>query len=103
MVEKLLGARERGRRETGMKVGGRRNNVELEGGGEMVALAKKLHRYPVNGKKRSLSKIADELAKAGYLSSTGRPYARMAISRMFGRKPDGKPLGKEGKGRGSRP
>ncbi|UIL27880.1 hypothetical protein LZK75_24120 [Rhizobium leguminosarum] len=52
----------------------------------MIALAKKLHRYPVNGKRRSLNEIAEELAKAGYLSSAGKPFARIAISRMLERK-----------------
>jgi hypothetical protein len=69
----------------------------------MFALAKKLHRYPVNCKKRSLSKIPDELATASYLSSAGKPYTRMAASRMLCRKQDGKSVGKVGKGRGSRP
>lgn len=86
LVEKLRGARERKRRETGRKVGGRKNYAEIEGGSEMIALAKKLHRYPVNGKKRSLSEIADVLAKAGYLSTSGKPYTRMAILRMLERK-----------------
>ncbi|MBX5268623.1 recombinase family protein [Rhizobium sp. NLR17b] len=88
LVEKLKGARERKRRETGKKVGGRKNYGEMEGGSEMIALAKKLHRYPVNGKRRSLNDIAEELAKAGYLSSTGKPFARIAISRMLERKPE---------------
>ncbi|QIO68315.1 recombinase family protein [Rhizobium leguminosarum bv. trifolii] len=90
LVEKLKGARERKRRETGKKVGGRKNYGEMEGGSEMIALAKKLHRYPVNGKRRSLNDVAEELAKAGYLSSTGKPFARIAISRMLERKPEAK-------------
>src|SRR5262245_19044184 len=55
LVEKLRGARERKRRETGRKVGGRRNYGEIEGGPEMIALAKKLHRYPVNRRQRTLA------------------------------------------------
>ncbi|MGO7174163.1 hypothetical protein ACC689_11155 [Rhizobium ruizarguesonis] len=62
----------------------------MEGGSEMIALAKKLHRYPVNGKKRSLSEVAGALAKAGYLSSAGKPYTRMAILRMLERKCEAK-------------
>ncbi|PDV86267.1 serine recombinase [Rhizobium sp. H4] len=88
LVRKLKAARERKRRETGKKVGGRKNYAEMEGGSEMIALAKKLHRYPVNGKRRSLNDVAEELAKAGYLSSTGKPFARIAISRMLERKPE---------------
>ncbi|SFI65108.1 Site-specific DNA recombinase [Phyllobacterium sp. CL33Tsu] len=85
LVEKLRGARERKRRETGLKVGGRRNYTEIEGGAEMVALAKKLGRYPVNGKRRSLADISDELARAGYLSSAGTRFTRASVSRMISR------------------
>jgi hypothetical protein len=53
----------------------------------VVALAKKLHRYPINGKRRSLNDVAHALSEAGYLSSTGKPSARIAISRMLERKP----------------
>jgi DNA invertase Pin-like site-specific DNA recombinase len=87
LVEKLRGARERKRRETGKKVGGRKNYSELEGGAEMIALARKLHRYPVNGKRRSLNEVADALAEAGYLSSAGTRYTRAAVSRMLEWKP----------------
>lgn len=52
----------------------------------MIALTRKWHRYPENGKRLSLSDIAEELAKAGYLSSTAKPHSRMAISRMLKRK-----------------
>ncbi|MDX0540236.1 serine recombinase [Sinorhizobium medicae] len=90
LVEKLRGARERKRRETGKKVGGRKNYAELDGGADMVALARKLHRYPVNGKRRSLADISDALAEAGYISSAGTPYTRAAVSRMLERKPEAK-------------
>nr|WP_313903149.1 recombinase family protein [Rhizobium leguminosarum] len=90
LVRKLKAARERKHRETGKKVGGRKNYAEIEGGSEMIALARKLHRYPVNGKRRSLNEIADALDEAGYKSSAGKPYTRMAVSRMLKRKPEGK-------------
>ncbi|MEX2693635.1 recombinase family protein [Rhizobium mongolense] len=90
LVGKLKAARERKRRETGKKVGGRKNYAEIEGGSEMIALARKLHRYPVNGKRRSLNEIADALEKAGYVSSTGTRYTRAAVSRMLERKPEAK-------------
>ncbi|MGR9283957.1 recombinase family protein [Rhizobium johnstonii] len=90
LVRKLKTARERKRRETGKKVGGRKNYAELEGGVEMVALAKRLHRYPVNGKRRSFSEVANALAAAGYTSGAGTLYTRAAISRMLARKPDAK-------------
>ncbi|MGO6798369.1 recombinase family protein [Rhizobium ruizarguesonis] len=88
LVEKLRGARERKRRETGKKVGGRKNYAEIEGGSDMIVLARKLRRYPVNGKRRSLGEIADALASAGYLSSTGTRFTRAAVSRMLERKPE---------------
>lgn len=56
----------------------------------MIALARKLHRYPVNGKRRSLNDVADALAEAGYLSSTGTRFTRAAVARMLDRKPEGK-------------
>ncbi|MBY5541117.1 recombinase family protein [Rhizobium leguminosarum] len=90
LVEKLKGARERKRRETGKKVGGRKNYAEIEGGSEMIALARKLHRYPVNGKRRSLNEVADALAEAGYLSSAGTRFTRAAVTRMLERKPEPK-------------
>jgi DNA invertase Pin-like site-specific DNA recombinase len=80
LVTKLKGARDRKRRETGKKVGGRQTYAEMDSG--MVSLAKKLHRYPVNGKRRSLREIADELASAGFKTSTGKPYAAAAVSKM---------------------
>lgn len=86
LVEKLKGARERKRRETGRKVGGRKNYAEMEGGSEMIALARKLHRYAVNGRRRSLNEIADALAEAGYMSTAGTRYTRAAITRMLERK-----------------
>nr|WP_155810851.1 recombinase family protein [Phyllobacterium sp. UNC302MFCol5.2] len=85
LVEKLRGARERKRRETGRKVGGRKNYAEVEGGAKMIALAKRLHRYPVNGRRRTLADIADALAEAGYLSSAGTRFTGTAVSRMLER------------------
>ena len=84
LVEKLKGARERKRRETGKKVGGRQNYAEMEGGPELIALTKKLHRYPVNGRRRSLREVSKALAEAGYLSTARTPYTASAISRMIG-------------------
>ncbi len=86
LVRKLKAARERKRRETGKKVGGRKNYAEIQGGVEMIALAKKLYRYPVNGKRRSLGAVADALAEAGYVSSTGNRFTRAAVARMLDRK-----------------
>jgi DNA invertase Pin-like site-specific DNA recombinase len=81
LVAKLRGARERKKRETG-KCGGRKSYAERDAA--MVALAKKLARYPVNGRNRSLRGIAAELEKADYVAASGRRYEAAAISRMIG-------------------
>jgi DNA invertase Pin-like site-specific DNA recombinase len=81
VVSKLKGARERKRRDTGMKVEGRKSYAEKDPA--MVALAKKLHRYPVKGRRRSLRKVAAELAAAGYVVRAGKPYEAAAIKRMI--------------------
>jgi DNA invertase Pin-like site-specific DNA recombinase len=80
LVAKLRGARERKKREFG-KCGGRLNYAERSP--EMVALARKLARYPVNGRKRSLRQIANELAKAGFLAASGQPFHAAAVARMI--------------------
>jgi hypothetical protein len=49
-----------------------------------VALAKKLRRYPVNGRKRSLREIAVALEAQGYLTRAGTRYGGAAIARMVG-------------------
>src|SRR3954464_1379619 len=64
VVSKLKGARDR-KRATGVKVEGRKNYAEINP--EMVALAKKLRRYKVHGRRRTLREIADELASTGYV------------------------------------
>lgn len=80
LVAKLKGARDRKRRETG-KCGGRKNYAELSP--EAVALAKRLARYPTNGRKRSLRDVAAELASQGYVSRAKTPYGAAAVSRML--------------------
>jgi hypothetical protein len=49
-----------------------------------VELAKKLHRYPINGRRRSLRQVAAELAAAGCVVREGKPYEAAAIKRMIG-------------------
>jgi DNA invertase Pin-like site-specific DNA recombinase len=80
VVSKLKGARDR-KRATGVKVEGRKNYAEINP--EMVALAKKLRRYKVQGRKRNLRDIADELALAGFVTGTGKPYAAAAVVEMI--------------------
>jgi DNA invertase Pin-like site-specific DNA recombinase len=85
-VAKLRGARER-KRSTGVKVEGRKSLIEidqLENGGRMVALARKLRRKSPKGGRRSLQAISVELAKAGFKSRSGRPFAPTAVARMLG-------------------
>ncbi len=80
LVAKLKGARDRKRAATG-KCGGRKSYEERDP--EMVALAKKLARYPVDGRKRSLRDVAAELEVAGYTAVGGKRHAAAAISRMI--------------------
>lgn len=79
LVAKLKAARDRKREATG-KCGGRKSYKERSP--EMVALARKLARYPVNGHKRSLRDVAAELEAQGY-TSNGRRYAATAVARMI--------------------
>jgi DNA invertase Pin-like site-specific DNA recombinase len=81
LVNKLRGARERKKRETG-KCGGRKSYLEINPAA--VALAKKLRRYPANGHKRSLSEVAVALEAAGHITRRGTRYAPAAIARMVG-------------------
>lgn len=63
------------------KCGGRKSYAERDT--DMVALAKKLHRYPVDGRRRSLRDVAAELAAAGYTSAAGTPFPPASIARMI--------------------
>jgi DNA invertase Pin-like site-specific DNA recombinase len=80
LVAKLKGARERKKAATG-KCGGRKSYVERDA--IMVALAKKLARYPVNGRKRSLRDVASELETLGHVTKDGKRYAATAVARMI--------------------
>jgi hypothetical protein len=80
VVSKLKAARDRKRRETGRKVEGRKSYAEMNP--DLVRLAKRLHRYPINGRRRSLRDVSKALASAGFLSSSGKPFGAAAITRM---------------------
>jgi len=80
VVSKLKGARDRKRRETGRNVEGRKSYAERDA--NLVRLAKSLHRYPINGRRRSLRDVSKALAGLGYLASSGQPYGAAAIARM---------------------
>jgi DNA invertase Pin-like site-specific DNA recombinase len=79
LVAKLKSGRERKQRETG-KGCGRKSLAELAP--EAVALAKKLRRYPTNGRMRSLNEIAAALETAGFITRRGTRYGGAAIQRM---------------------
>jgi DNA invertase Pin-like site-specific DNA recombinase len=80
LVAKLKGARDRKKAATG-KCGGRHSYQERDG--EMVALAKKLARYPVNGRRRSLREVAAELEANGHVAASGKRYAATAVQGMI--------------------
>ena len=80
LVAKLRGARERKKAVTG-KCGGRKSYVERDAA--TVALAKRLARYPVNGRKRSLREIAAELEAGGRVAKGGKRFGAAAIARMI--------------------
>jgi DNA invertase Pin-like site-specific DNA recombinase len=79
LVAKLKGARDRKKAATG-KCGGRKSYAERDP--EMVALAKKLARYPVNNRRRSLRDVAAELEAQGH-TANGKRYSATAVSRML--------------------
>ncbi|MDE2377475.1 hypothetical protein [Bradyrhizobium sp.] len=86
LVAKLKAARDR-KRATGVKVEGRKSHREIDEtkhDGKMIAMAKRSRRKTPKGGRRSLRAIADELARAGYRSENGKPYAATAIARMLG-------------------
>ena len=49
----------------------------------MIDIARKLRRKSPKGGQRSLRQVADELAKVGFVTSTGKPYAATAVARML--------------------
>ena len=75
LVSKLRGARDR-KRETGVKVEGRKSHAEMHP--EIVALAKQMHR-----EKMSLREIAAELFADGHTSRSGKPFTSQSIANML--------------------
>jgi DNA invertase Pin-like site-specific DNA recombinase len=84
LVAKLKAARERKKAVTG-KCGGRKSFAERDAA--MVALAKKLARYPVNGRKRSLRDISAELEAQGYVNERGKLFNPKSVASMLGTLP----------------
>lgn len=86
LVAKLKIARDR-KRATGVKVEGRKSNIEIDAEiheGQMLKLARKLRCKTPKGGRQSLRAVATELAKRGFLNRNGRTYAPTAIGRMLG-------------------
>ena len=79
LVSKLRAARDR-KRAAGGKVEGRKSYAEMNP--EVVELARKLRRLRPRGGQRTLREVSAELAKAGYLTRHGKPYAAAAIAKM---------------------
>ena len=80
LVKKLKAARDR-KRANG-KVEGRKSHLEARP--EVVAEAKRLHRAsPKTGERRSLRKIAAELAALGHLNVNGQPYSAKSVRSMI--------------------
>jgi hypothetical protein len=79
-VKKLRAARDR-KRATGIKVEGRKSHAETRP--DVVALAKRLRRRsPKTGKQRPLREIAEELARHGYVGTSGRPFSPSIVKAM---------------------
>jgi DNA invertase Pin-like site-specific DNA recombinase len=74
LVAKLTAAR-KARTDKGEKCGGRKSLIERDP--VAVALAKRLAKQ-----RKTLRAIASELAAAGHLAASGKPYAATAIMRM---------------------
>ena len=80
LVAKLKGARERKTKALGVKtIVGRKRETKPE----TIELARQLSRARPKGGKRSLRGIANELAIAGYLTRTGKPYGPAAVAAML--------------------
>ena len=81
LVAKLKHARDRKRQDEG-KCEGRKSHAELRPA--VVAEAKRLHRAsPKTGERRSLRKIAAELAAMGHLNERGAPYSAKSVRAML--------------------
>ena len=80
LVSKLRGARLRKKAETG-KCEGRKSYKEMNP--TLVREAKRLRRRnPVSKKRLSLTAVAAELAKMGYLTAKGKPFSASQVQRI---------------------
>jgi DNA invertase Pin-like site-specific DNA recombinase len=83
LVLKLRGARDRRSAALGRRIEGRKGYRATAP--ELVREAKRLARKnPKTGEKRSLRRIAEELAGSGFLNGKGRPFAAAQVARLVG-------------------
>lgn len=80
LVAKLRGAREHKKAVTGKCERG--ESPMSSANPEAVRLAKRLARYRVNLRKRTLGQVAAELEAQGHVSRAGKRYTATAIARM---------------------
>jgi DNA invertase Pin-like site-specific DNA recombinase len=82
LVAKLRGARDRASKRLGRRVEGRKGYADTSP--ELVREAKRLaRRSPKTGIKRSLREIAAELAAAGHVTGSGKPFSASQVQRLI--------------------
>ena len=81
LVAKLRGARERKRKETGKKVGGRKSHGELWP--EVVAEARRLGTAKGKAGRLSYREISARLKDAGYCNERGQPFNPQSVRAMI--------------------
>src|SRR5262245_50001413 len=81
LVAKLRGARERKRKETGKKVGGRKSHAELWP--EVVAEARRLRKAKGKAGRLSYREISARLREAGYCNERGQPFNPQSVRAMI--------------------
>ncbi len=82
LVLKLRGARDRKSAALGRRIEGRRGYRDTAPA--LVREAKRLARKnPRTGEKRSLRRIAEELAGLGFVNGKGRPFAAAQVARLI--------------------
>ena len=81
-VEQLRAARDRRSAALGRRVEGHKGYAVTDPG--LVRETKRLRRAsPRTGKRRTLAEIAAELARLGYVTSTGKPFAVNQVVRLL--------------------
>ena len=82
LVAKLRGARDRASEHLGRRVEGQKGYADTNP--ELVREAKRLaRRSPKTGARRSLREIAAELAVAGHVTGSGKPFSASQVQRLL--------------------